>query len=209
MEGTNEKKKVKADDEMKDKPNSCSEEDTEEMGEWRHMSQEEMDPCCKKLAEKMEEEVLDKYKVEDSKREAYRGRGSFWDWRRVRRSKKYRIRKLREDCLARIFASFREDNLQRRQSMHELSTEEEEMGRQQGMNRKEEWMQKIDGGSLSCWRQTVRKHGSIQEKKKPCKKDMFGRKMKKEDEKRSMEELRQQKVSQMIKSAEGSAGLFA
>ena len=26
----------------------------------------------------MEEEVLDKYKVEDSKREAYRGRGSRW-----------------------------------------------------------------------------------------------------------------------------------
>ena len=40
------------------------------------MNQEEMDQCWKKLAEKMEEEVLDKYKVDDSKREAYRGRGS-------------------------------------------------------------------------------------------------------------------------------------
>ena len=36
----------------------------------------------------------------------------------------------------------------------------------------------------------------------------FG-KMKKEDEKRKMEELHQQRVNQMIKSAEGSAGLFA
>ena len=41
----------------------------------------------------MEEDVLDKYKVEDSKGEAHRGRGSPLEWRRVRRSKKYRIRK--------------------------------------------------------------------------------------------------------------------
>ena len=34
------------------------------------MDQEEMDHCWKKLAERMEEEVLDKCKVEDSKREA-------------------------------------------------------------------------------------------------------------------------------------------
>ena len=32
-------------------------------------------------------------------------------------------------------------------------------------------------------------------------------KMKKEDEKRMMEEMRQRRVNQMIKSAEGSAGL--
>ena len=31
------------------------------------MSQEEMDQCWKRLAEKMEEEVVDKYKVDDSK----------------------------------------------------------------------------------------------------------------------------------------------
>ena len=41
------------------------------------MSQEEMDECWKRMAEKMEEEVLEKCKVEDSKRGAYRGRGSF------------------------------------------------------------------------------------------------------------------------------------
>ena len=47
-----------------------------------------MDLCWKKLADKMEEEVQDKHKVEDSKRGAYRGRGSPLEWRRVRRSKK-------------------------------------------------------------------------------------------------------------------------
>ena len=41
----------------------------------------------------MEEEVLDKYKVEESKKEAFRGRGAPLEWRRVRKSKKYRIRK--------------------------------------------------------------------------------------------------------------------
>ena len=57
------------------------------------MSQDEMDQCWKNLAERMEEEVLDKYKVEGSKREAFRGRGAPLEWRRVRKNKKYRIRK--------------------------------------------------------------------------------------------------------------------
>ena len=94
VRGTKEKKKVKggSTEEMKDKPNSLLEEETGEMVEWRHMSQEETDQCWKKLAEKMDEEVLDKYKVEDSKREAHRGKGSPLEWRRVRRSKKYRPR---------------------------------------------------------------------------------------------------------------------
>ena len=41
----------------------------------------------------MEEEVLDKYKVEESKREAFRGRGAALEWRKVCKNKKYRIRK--------------------------------------------------------------------------------------------------------------------
>ena len=53
---------------MKNKPRDDMEEDTGEMIEWRSMSQEEMDQCWKMLAEKIEEEVLDKYKVDDSKR---------------------------------------------------------------------------------------------------------------------------------------------
>ena len=100
------------------------------MRRWRGLNQEEIDQCWKKLAEKIEEEVSDQYKVEKSKKG---GRGSPLKRRRVRRSKKYRIRKRREDCWARIFALFREYNLQRRQSMHGDSTEEEEMRRQQRM----------------------------------------------------------------------------
>ena len=69
------------------------EEDTEEMRKWRGMSQSEMDLCWKKLAERMEEEVQDEYKVEESKREASRGRGALLEWRRVRKNKKYRTRK--------------------------------------------------------------------------------------------------------------------
>ena len=91
VKSTEEKKKVKgwSTEEMKNK----SREDKEKVIEWKCMSQEEMDQCWKKVAERMEEEVLDNYKVEDSRRDAYRGRGSVLDWRRVRRSKKkYRIR---------------------------------------------------------------------------------------------------------------------
>ena len=80
-------------EEMIDKANSLLEEDTEEMKTWRGLNQEEMDQCWKKVAERIEEEVLDKYKVEDSRREFYRGRGSPLEWRFLRRSKKYRIQK--------------------------------------------------------------------------------------------------------------------
>ena len=76
MRGTKEKKIFLgwSTEEMKDKPSSSLEEDTGEMMEWRSMSQDEVDQCWKKLAGKMEEEVLDKYNVDDSKRGAYRGR---------------------------------------------------------------------------------------------------------------------------------------
>ena len=67
-------------EEVKKKSREDREEDTEEMIEWRSMSQEEVDECWKRLAEKMEEEVLDKYNVEDSKRG-------------VRKNRKYRTRK--------------------------------------------------------------------------------------------------------------------
>ena len=45
------------------------------------------------LKEWKEEEVLDKYKVEESNKEAFRGRGAPLEWRKVRKSKKYRLRK--------------------------------------------------------------------------------------------------------------------
>ena len=75
------------------------EEDTEEM----KMEKSEMDQCWRILAERMEEEVLDKYKVEESKREAFRGRGPSLEWRRVRKNKEYRKRLWEEDCWARNF----------------------------------------------------------------------------------------------------------
>ena len=79
------KKKVKgwSSEEMKGKPNSPTKEDTEEMKKWRGMKQGGIDQCWKVLAGRMEEEVLHKYKVEDSIREAYRGRSSPLEWRRV------------------------------------------------------------------------------------------------------------------------------
>ena len=64
------------------------EEDTEEMKRWRRLKQSEMDLCWKKLAERMEEEVLDKYKVEESKRGGFKGRGDTLEWRRVRNNKR-------------------------------------------------------------------------------------------------------------------------
>ena len=63
-----EKKKVKgwSTEEMKNKSWVAREKDTEEMIKWRSMSQEELNECSKRLAGKMEEEVRDKNKVEDS-----------------------------------------------------------------------------------------------------------------------------------------------
>ena len=60
---------------MKERPNIAVEEDTEEMKRWRSLNQSEMDQCWKKLDERLEEQVLDKYKVEESKKGAFKGRG--------------------------------------------------------------------------------------------------------------------------------------
>ena len=107
------------------------------------MSQGEMNQCWKNLAERMEVEVLDKYKVDDSKREACRGRGSPLEWRRVCRSKNYKIGRWREGCWARIFSLFREYNLQRLQSKQEESTEGE---RTEAAAKNEEWQIKRKNG---------------------------------------------------------------
>ena len=63
-----------------------------------------MGRCCKNLAERKEEEVLVKYKVEESKR----GRSAPLEWREVRKDRKYRIIRWKEDCWARILSLFRE-----------------------------------------------------------------------------------------------------
>ena len=80
-------------EEMEGKPNIAVEEDAEEMKKWRGLSLSEMDQSWKNLAERMEEEVLDKYKVQESKKEGFRGRGAPLVWRRERKSQKYKIRK--------------------------------------------------------------------------------------------------------------------
>ena len=64
------------------------------------------------------------------------------------------------------------------------STEEEEMKRQLRMkivkdmvkkfDQKEEWKQIVVGGSVSCWRQTVRKHGFRKDWKTPCRNGTIG-----------------------------------
>ena len=94
------------------------------------------DQCWKKLAGRMEEEVL------DSKREAYRGRGSPLKWRRARRSRKYRTRM--EKISGQESSLGLESNLQRRQSMFEVSTEEKEMRRPQRMEVLKDMVGKMD-----------------------------------------------------------------
>ena len=72
---TKEQKKVPgwSIEEMKERPNVAVEEDTGELKRWRSLNQSETDLCWKTLAETMEEEVLDKYKVEKSERGTFKG----------------------------------------------------------------------------------------------------------------------------------------
>ena len=78
---------------MKEMPNVAVEQDTEEMKRWKSLNQSEKDLSWKKLAEKVEEEVLDKYKVEESKRRALKSRGDPLEWRKVSKTKRDKIRK--------------------------------------------------------------------------------------------------------------------
>ena len=54
-------------------------------GELEKFGPERNGPVLEILVKKMEEEVMDKYKVEDGKREAFRSRGAPLEWRRVRK----------------------------------------------------------------------------------------------------------------------------
>ena len=73
VENPKEKKKVPgwSIEETKERTNIAEEEDTEEMKRWRSLNQIEVGVCWKKLAERMEEEVLDKCKVEENERGAF------------------------------------------------------------------------------------------------------------------------------------------
>ena len=53
-----------------------------------------MDQCWRSLAERMEDEVLDKYKVEDSKREAFKGSSAQLEWRRCAQKQKKQNKKV-------------------------------------------------------------------------------------------------------------------
>ena len=74
----------------------------------------------------------------------------------------------------------------------------------------EHQMLTADGGLLSCWRQIVRERGSVQKKKKKHAKMvcLVGENEKRRMRKRKIEDVHQQKVTQMITSLEGSAGLL-
>ena len=125
-----------------ERPNIAVEEDTEEIRKWRGLSQSETDLCWKKLAERMEEEVLDKYKVEESKRLALKAEVVL-EWRRVRKNKRCKVRKRLEDCWAKDFSLFNKYNLQRQQSKQDELTEEGEMRQQQRMAFMKDLIKKI------------------------------------------------------------------
>ena len=109
--------------------------------------------------------------------------------------------------------------MQRLQSKQEESTEEEEMKQQQRIAIIKHLTKKIRskgsmdaktvGGSRSCLRCTVRKHGPTQDGRIPCKMVcMAGAHEEEKMKKGKMEEMHQRMVEKMIKSAEGSAGLI-
>ena len=65
-----------------------SKRDIEEMGEmvqWKSINQEEVHNLWKELCGKIQEEVLEKYKVEEFKRGACKGRGEPLEWRIIKR----------------------------------------------------------------------------------------------------------------------------
>ena len=90
---------------MKEKTN-FAEEDTGEMKRWRSLNQIEMELCWKKLAERMEEDVLDKHKVEESKREPLKAEVTPWNGEEYAKTRDIKIRNWREDCWARMFSLF-------------------------------------------------------------------------------------------------------
>ena len=102
-----------------------------------------MDKRWKNLAERMEEESPDTYKFEESRQEAFEGRGAPQEWRRVRKSKKYGRRKWEKIVWPEMVSLFREYNLQRQQSKQEELTEDEEMKQQQRMVIKKDLIRKI------------------------------------------------------------------
>ena len=71
---------------MEDKTSKREFKDTEERVQWRSINQGGFDNLWK---ETMEEEVLEKYKVEENENGAYEGRGEPLEWRIVQRLRKW------------------------------------------------------------------------------------------------------------------------
>ena len=107
-------------------------EDTEDMVQWRCIS-EGIKSAWRTLADKFVEEVLEKYKVKVSKSGAIKGRGEPSECWMVQRVKKYQPQQWGEDCWAKTFWWFRDYDLQRKQGMQESLTEKEEVRQQQRM----------------------------------------------------------------------------
>ena len=110
------------------------------------------------------------------------------------------------------------DNLQRRQSMREDSTEIEKR-RQQRVKVMKDMTKRIRSkGRVDAQNRwwvaellaaDCEKAWLHPEEEETIKNEIIGWKMEKEDDRRKMDELHQRRVNQMIKSPEGSAGLFA
>ena len=62
----------------------------------------------------------------------------------------------------------------RRRDEAAAKNEDYETSDKENLIKKQEWTLKTDGGFLSFWRQTVRKRGSIQDGKTPCRSGMSG-----------------------------------
>ena len=73
---------------LEDVANRQDYEDTEERRQRRHIRQEGTNELWKELCGKMEEEVLEKYKVEEGKEDAYKGRGEPLKWPIVNKEKR-------------------------------------------------------------------------------------------------------------------------
>ena len=84
---------------------------------------------CGKLAE----EVLEKYKVEEFKKSAFKRPGEPPEWGIVRGDKRYQLQKWSEEYWARLYLWFREYSLQRHKRMQAGETEEEGIKQQKRM----------------------------------------------------------------------------
>ena len=161
----------------------------------------------------MEEEVLDKYKVEESKREAFRGRGAPLGMEKSMRDKTVGRRLSGTNFLfvqrIQTAASAKQAGGANGRGRDEAAAKNGDHARSEKENQIKRKDPTTVGVSRSCLRRIVRKHGPTQDGRIPCTKwyEWLGY-MKKEDEKENMEEMHQHKVEKMIKGAEGSAGLL-